>query len=483
MENTITEFIDFSWIYWTLLIIYSITIISVIAIILSENRNPVKSLAWVTVLVLFPAIGLILYIFFGRSIKNMHMISRRSKRKLNHYNDIKIDKESLKQFSTESLQQICLTEKLNGSKFHSQNGIKIYTHGTDKFNDFKNDLTNAREYINIQYYIFEDDSIGTEIKNILLKKAQEGLKIRVIYDHVGSFGTKKSFFKEMENAGIMVHPFFKVSFPPFGTRINWRNHRKLCIIDGQIGYIGGMNIADRYISGGKFASWRDTHIRVTGSIISALQYSFFYDWNFMGQNLNDEDPINNTNPELETKNIGMQLLTSGPTSQWSNISMVFLKAISNAKRSILIQTPYFLPTESLLRALQSAALSNIEVIIMLPRKNDSTLLRYSSYSYIDECLKSGIKFFFYEAGMLHSKTIVIDEEFSTVGSTNFDFRSFEHNFECNLFIYSKEVNAQMREIFANDLNLCSPINLKTWSKRPLSQKIGESLIRPLSPVL
>ena len=410
------------------------------------------------------------------------MISRRNRRKLKRRNNIKNIDISPVHLSPESIQQIKLTRSLNGSKYHSNNDIKVYTNGRSKFNDLKIDLLNAKEYINVQYYIFEDDTIGTEIKNILVKKAQEGVKVRVIYDHVGSFGTKNKFFKEMINAGIMVHPFFKVSFPPFGTRINWRNHRKLCIIDGQIGYLGGMNIADRYINGGKFASWRDTHARVTGPILAALQYSYTIDWNFMGQSLLEEEsstikPINNGS------NVGMQFITSGPTDKWSNIALVFLKAISNAKRSILIQTPYFLPTESLLKALQSAALSNVKVRIMLPRHGDSNILRYASYSYINECIKSGIKFYLYDAGMLHCKTIVVDNEFSSIGSTNFDFRRFEHNFECNLLIYSQDVNNKMREIFAEDLKLSTPINRKTWEKRPLIQKFLESITRLLSPIL
>ena len=482
MEHSIADYINLSWLYWIVVTIYAITILSIIAIVLSENRNPVKSLAWVTVLLLLPAVGLVLYIFFGRSIKNTHMISRRNRRKLKRRNNIKNIDISPVHLSPESIQQIKLTRSLNGSKYHSNNDIKVYTNGRSKFNDLKIDLLNAKEYINVQYYIFEDDTIGTEIKNILVKKAQEGVKVRVIYDHVGSFGTKNKFFKEMINAGIMVHPFFKVSFPPFGTRINWRNHRKLCIIDGQIGYLGGMNIADRYINGGKFTSWRDTHARVTGPILAALQYSYTIDWNFMGQSLLEEEsstikPINNGN------NVGMQFITSGPTDKWSNIALVFLKAISNAKRSILIQTPYFLPTESLLKALQSAALSNVKVRIMLPRHGDSNILRYASYSYINECIKSGIKFYLYDAGMLHCKTIVVDNEFSSIGSTNFDFRSFEHNFECNLLIYSQDVNNKMREIFAEDLKLSTPINRKTWEKRPLIQKFLESITRLLSPIL
>ncbi len=484
IEYTFSNYINLSWLYWILVTIYSLTIFGIIAVILSENRNPVKSLAWVTILLLLPAAGLVLYVFFGRSIKNTHMISRRNRRRLRKNIPTIITKDfNSESLTIESVQQINLTKSLNGSNYSSNNDIKIYTDGKSKFNDLKQDIINASKYIYLQYYIFEDDTIGTEIKDLLISKAKNGIKVRVMYDHVGSFQVKNKFFKEMTNAGIMVHPFFRVSVPVFATRINWRNHRKICIIDGKIGYIGGMNIADRYINGGDFNIWRDTHLRVTGSIISALQYSYTVDWNFLKPTF-DNDNLNTNIPSNEyIGNIGMQLLTSGPTSQWNNIALVFLKAISNAKHSILIQTPYFLPTESLLKALQSAALSNVKVCIMIPRRSDSSTLRYASYSYISECIKSGIKFYLYDAGMLHSKTIIIDEEFSSVGSTNFDFRSFEHNFECNLFIYSQNINTKMREIFAEDLKHCTSINKNTWAQRPIFQKVLESITRLLSPIL
>ncbi len=255
------------------------------------------------------------------------------------------------------------------------------------------------------------------------------------------------------------------------------------MIDGNIGYIGGMNIADRYINGGKsFDCWRDTHVRITGPAVSALQFSFAVDWNFMGQPLIEEDgrTLRHT---ISSDTIGMQVLTSGPTSQWSNIAFVLFKAIANAKKRIYIQTPYFLPTESLLKALQSASLSKVDVRVMIPRRSDSKLLRNASFSYIAECLRSGIKIYLYDAGMLHAKTLVIDDEFSTIGSTNFDFRSFEHNFECNLFMYSRKVNLEMTEIFLNDQQKCTRITASSWRRRPILQKCIESIVRLLSPIL
>lgn len=475
-------YFSMSWLYWTLMVIYTFSIISVIGVILSENRNPVKSLAWVTVLVLFPLAGLIIYIFFGRSFKNKRMISRRNKRRLKKREpSIRNGGANISALSTESRQQILLARSLCGAMLYPGNEVEIFTNGKDKFESLLNDLRGAKEYIHLQYYIFEDDKIGCEVREILTERARAGVKVRVIYDHVGSISVKKRFFREMADAGVQVYPFFRVAFPPFGSRINWRNHRKIVIIDGKTGYIGGMNIADRYIDGGKFTVWRDTHIRLTGPAVASLQYSFAVDWTFMGHPLLEESAAYTVaeNPEAAL----VQNVPSGPMSQWSNIAHLFSKAINNAKKLVYIQTPYFLPTENLLKALQGAALSNVDVRIMIPRRSDSVLLRYASYSYILECLQAGIKFYFYEPGMLHCKTMIVDDEFSSAGSTNFDFRSFEHNFESNLFIYSKNVNERMRAIFTEDLKQCTRIRKTDWSNRPRFEKMKESVIRLLSPIL
>lgn len=480
MYEAVTGYISMTWVYWALMIAYGITILSTIGVVISENRNPVKSLAWVTVLLVVPAVGLILYIFFGRSIKNKRFISRRNRRKLKKHEPARAFDPSHTELSTESVQQIKLGQSLMGAPYYEGNSAKIYNNGRDKFKAMFDDIRRARKYIYLQYYIFNDDNIGTELAGLLMEKSRQGLDVKVIYDHVGSFKAKRSFFKKMREAGVEAHPFFKVTFPFFGTRINWRNHRKICLIDGQIGYIGGMNIADRYIDGGKFPVWRDLHLRVQGPILKSLNHSFSTDWNFMGRPI-PEGLANE--PAATGGKLKMQLITSGPTSQWSNIGLVFLKSIGNAKKTIFLQTPYFLPTESLLRALQAAALSKIDVRIMIPKKSDSALLRLASFSYIKECLQSGIKIYLYQKGMLHSKAIIVDDEFSTVGSTNFDFRSFEHNFESNLFIYSKEFNRQFKEQFLTDLEESERVLPYDWASRPMKNKVLESIVRLFAPIL
>lgn len=488
MTEALQAFIDSGWLGRSFAVIALGSTLVIIAVILSENRNPVKSLAWVTVLLLLPVVGLILYIFFGRSIKNKRMISRRNRRKLRRgEKNSHISPRDIG-LSDEAAAQVNLGRSIAGAQLYAGNTAEIFTDGNDKFEALLRDIGNAAKSINIEYYIISDDATGRRLCEALTAKAAEGVKIRLIYDHVGSFGTSSSFFRKMRENGIEAYPFFKVSFPRFGTRVNWRNHRKICVIDSSVAYIGGMNIADRYIDGGKFGYWRDTHVRVTGSIVKALQYSFAVDWNFMGRGLIDVDEIGaDARPPLlsadAVRNAGMQLLTSGPMSQWSNIALAFHKAIANARRRVFIQTPYFLPDEGMLKALLTASLAHVDVRIMIPLRGDSLMLTHASQSYISECLKAGIKIYLYKKGMLHAKTMVIDDEISTTGSTNFDFRSFDYNFESNIFFFSREIAKRMTDDFRKDIAECERIQPAKWRQRPFTVKAAESILRLLSPVL
>lgn len=477
------EFLYSHWFFILCCAAYGATILSIIYIIIQENRNPVRSLAWITVLLFLPVIGLALYLFFGRNIKNKALISKRLKKRFAHNRTTKQADIARLPLTEESRQQILLGHALAGAIYYPGNDIEIFTNGADMFAAYKRDLAAAKKCINIQFFIFNDDKIGTEISDILIRKAREGVKARVIYDHVGSFGVSNQFFRRMRNEGVEVHPFLKVTFPELATRINWRNHRKVTVIDNNIGYIGGMNIADRYIAGDSRGKWRDTHIRIKGPSNLGLLHSFHTDWAFMELPQFDDGEDYATLAKEASGTAGIQILSCGPIGQWHNIALMFNKAIANAKKCIYIETPYFLPTESLLRALQTAALAKIDVRVVIPRSPDSNMLRLASGSYIADCLRAGIKIYFYEPGMLHAKVIVIDDEFSTTGSTNFDFRSMEYNFECNAFIYSREVNARLKKIFFDDLKECTRITVSAWRRRPFAQKLKESCVRLLSPVL
>lgn len=473
------EYMQQPWLYFTLMATYALSVITVIAVILGENRNPVKSLAWVTILLLLPAVGLVLYFFFGRNIKSKRMISRRNKRRLRKSVQQPNQPRTPRGLSATGEHLSRLANSLTGAPYFAGNSVKVFTDGRAKFEALKADLLAARKSINLQYYIFESDALGLEIAEILKAKAAEGVKVRVIYDHVGSFHVSRHFFKHLREAGVEAYPFFKVTFLPLASKVNWRNHRKIVVIDGSVGYIGGMNIATRYLDGGKqFDSWRDCHLRLTGPAVASLQYSFARDWNFMGRELLDETP----NPE-HTGNVGLQCITGGPMSQWNNVAQLFLQSIASAKKRVWIQTPYFLPPEYLLKALQNAALAGVDVRIMIPRKSDAIMLGLATRSYFTECLRAGIKLYLYEPGMLHSKVLIIDDDISSVGSTNFDFRSFEHNFESNMIIYSPEVNGELCRRFQADQTNSIRVHPEIWKNRPLWQRAKESVLRLMSPIL
>ena len=470
-----------SWIWYISMAAYAFIIVSAIVVVLSENRNPIRALAWVIALLSLPVIGLVFYLFFGRSLKGRHMMSRRNKRRLlNDCAPQKIDMDRL-ELAPDARVLVRLAHNLSHAPMMLNNRIEIFTEGAAKFAALEKDLRRASHSILLQYYIFSDDNIGKKISDILIEKARQGVSVKVIYDHVGSFSASNSFFRRMQEAGIDTHPFFRVTFPQLANRINWRNHRKIAVIDGTVGYIGGMNVADRYIDGGKmFPMWRDLHLRVTGPAVAALQQSFAVDWNFMGHPLLVDEVRPARHPH---SNIGMQLVTGGPTTQWMNMTLIFQQAISEAKKCVYILTPYFIPTEGLVQTLQVAALSKVDVRLIVPRRSDSDMLRWASCSYVQECLRAGIKVYFYEKGMLHSKAVIIDDDFCTVGSTNFDFRSFEHNFEANMLIYSTEFNARMKALFMRELHDSRRITSAEWNRRPFLEKALESVMRLLSPIL
>lgn len=470
------------WWWSVVLMVYAITIIASIVVVLRENRNPIRSMAWVIALIFLPLVGLIFYLFFGRSLKNTRMISRHKKRRLMRATATRAVNLKEVGLSPEKRQLIILSHSLSKAKFTINNRIEIFTDGKAKFERLKADLLNARYSILLQYYIFADDRLGTEIADILIKKAQEGVMVKVIYDHVGSFTSRSKFFHRMRDGGVDVHPFFRVTFPQLANRINWRNHRKIVVIDREIGYLGGMNIADRYISGASETEiWRDTHFRLEGDIVESLLLSFAIDWSFMGQPL---DGMREPEQRVYFHNhLGMQLVTTGPVDSWENLSLCFMKAISSACKSIYLQTPYFLPTDALQHALEAAALAKVDVRIMIPERCDSRLLRLASFSYITQCLKAGIKVYLYQPGMLHAKAMIIDDDLVAAGSTNFDFRSLENNFESTLFIYDRDVNRQMRDIFFSDVRQCRKITFAQWRSRPLLQRLLESVVRLLAPIL
>ncbi|HIY87654.1 MAG TPA: cardiolipin synthase [Candidatus Bacteroides pullicola] len=458
-----------------------IIIIGTILVIVMDNRNPVKTLAWILVLIFLPVVGLVFYFFFGRSQRHERIIGK------------KIYGHLMKKPIAEYLSQpaarlpegykriIDLFHNVNQSLPFEGNSIETFTSGDSFIQALLRELQQAQGHIHIESYIFEDDAIGRMVRDVLIEKARTGVEVRVIYDDVGCWHVPNRFFEQMREAGIEVRSFLKVRFPHFTNKVNYRNHRKIIVIDGRAGFVGGMNLAERYVRGFSWGIWRDTHLMLKGKAVHGLQTAFLLDWYFVDRTLISAAKYF---PKLDNPGTSLvQIVTSEPVGPWREIMQGLVKAVSEARKYFYIQTPYFLPTEPMLVAMQTAALSGVDVRLMLPYRADSRLTHLASCSYLADVLRAGVKVYLYQKGFLHSKLMVSDDLLSTVGSTNMDFRSFEHNFEVNAFIYDTETALQMREIFLQDQRDCLPVSLKTWEKRSRSRKVAESTVRLLSPLL
>lgn len=465
---------------WGALAGYVVLIGVLIVNVLGENRSPLSALAWVLALVFVPVVGAVFYFVFGRSLRNVRMISRRSRRRLMNSMPRRPLPRLSKTFSPENCRRVRLCYAVADAQLYEGNDIEIFNSGAPLFERMFADLEDAREYINLQFYIILGDEVGRRLCDVLCRKARQGVKVRVIYDYIGSFGGRSGeLFKAMRDAGVETHAFFRIRFPNKLSRLNWRNHRKVVVIDGRVGYIGGFNIARRYLDGGDdFAEWRDLMVRVSGPAVDGLQSNFAIDWRFMGQPLLT-DPVMSE----PVGDVSAQILPSGPTNRWPASFYLYFKAVAGAGRRVWIQTPYFLPGDELLKAILGAALTGVDVRVMIPERSDSSVLTYATNSYIEECLLAGVKVYRYGAGMLHSKLMIVDDDFATLGSTNVDYRSFDHNFEENIVMYSREVTARLADLFLADQHQSRGIRLAEWNRRPRSARIRESLARLLAPAL
>lgn len=462
-------------------ILYFAIVLGTMIIVLLDNRNPLKTIAWLLILIFLPFIGIVVYFFFGQDQRRERIISKKSYGSLMKKPRAQYKAQERIEIPTAYETVIQLFKRINQSFPYDGNQVEFYRNGYEKFSDLIKELYKAKDHIHINYYIFEDDALGHLIKDVLIDKANEGVIIRVIYDDVGCWSVPNNFFDEMRYAGIEVRAYLKVRFPLFTSKVNYRNHRKIIVIDGVVGFVGGMNIANRYVKGVGWGHWRDTHIKIKGKAVHGLQTAFLVDWYFVDHTLLASDRFF---PVIEAHGGALcQIVTSEPIGQWREIMQGLILAISQARHYFYIQTPYFLPTEPVQLALKTAALAGVDVRIMIPKKGDSKITYLASQSYIEDMLSAGVKFYRYETGFLHAKTMVSDDIFSSVGTTNIDFRSFEHNFEVNAFIYDKETAETMKSIFLDDQHHCEELFFKSWVKRPFRMKVFESILRILSPLL
>ncbi len=470
---------------------YAISILVVVILIVLENRSPLKTISWVLVLLLLPGLGFFFYIFFGHNFRKEKIIARKGLRnhhKLNYLAHSQITKLAYGNLSGNDISHeptgiVRLLLNNSSSVITTGNEVTFLHNGSDKFEALIREIEKAQHFIHLEYYIFAEDKIGNQVKEILKNKARHGVEVRLIVDDVGSWELKDSFYREMRDAGVEVYSFLQVHFPLLTSKVNYRNHRKIVIIDGHVGFIGGYNIADRYKEGDikSYGIWRDTHIMIEGDAVNSLQNIFLIDWYFVSQTeLSDSKYFP---PSKPVSNKALQIVPSGPDSDWPAIMMGIFQTIVTAKDYVYIATPYFTPSESVLFAMKTAALSGVDVRIILPGKSDAFITLLCTRSYIREMLEAGIQVYFYQKGFLHCKTLVSDNRISIVGSANMDFRSFEQNFEATAFVYDNPTAEEMKRIFLKDQADSEIVLLPEWIDRPHIEKVKESFARLFSPLL
>ncbi|MDV6378732.1 cardiolipin synthase [Sporosarcina sp. GW1-11] len=476
------------------LIVTTVTILNILllaGVLFIERRDVGKTWAWIMVLVFLPIAGFVIYLFLGRDLKQKNFYrltaAEREAEKLDVDRQLSLE-NSGKLANTPLLKKhdelIRMNLKSANSLLSYDNDIKIFSDGHKKFEALLRDIHAATTEINIQYYIIQSDALGTTMRDALIAKAKEGVKVRLLYDEVGSKKTSPKFYDELRAAGGEVEVFFPSLFRLVNFRVNNRNHRKLCIIDGVIGYIGGFNVGDEYLGlDKKFGYWRDTHLRITGEAVNQIQGKFILDWHQAGK----QETWDWTDYSLQTKKqhgvSPIQIVSSGPNSETEHLKNMYIKLILSAKKSVSIQTPYFIPDNSFMDACKIALLSGIDVRIMIPCKPDHPFVYWATWSYVGDLLDYGAKVLLYENGFLHAKTIVVDEEVASVGTMNIDSRSFRLNFEVNAIIYDEKVAKELYDLFQKDTKLSSELTLERYEERSLLIKFKEGISRLLSPVL
>ncbi|WGH77112.1 cardiolipin synthase [Tenacibaculum tangerinum] len=367
------------------------------------------------------------------------------------------------------------------------NTTSLFINGEEKFPEVLKSISKAKHHIHLQYYIYENDTIGTQIGDLLIQKAQEGVEVRVIYDDLGSKKLQSKFLKRLKDAGVKVAPFFKIKFLVLANRVNYRNHRKIIVIDGLEGYVGGINVSDKYINNGKHSLyWRDTHVKIVGAAVMNLQYIFLTDWNFCAKKSVPLSDVYFPIQQAASKNFGshlVQITASGPDSDYQDIMYSLISAITLSKKEICLTTPYFIPEKSFTDALKIAKMSGVDVKILVPGISDSVLVNITSNSYYEDLLKAGIKIYKYQKGFVHAKTMVCDDLIAMVGTANLDQRSFDLNFEVNALIYDAEFAKKLRIEFYKDLEHADELDLETWLKRPFYTTFAERIMRLVSPLM
>lgn len=456
-------------------------------LIFIERKDPTTTWAWLLILLVLPGVGFIVYLMFGQNLSRQKIFKEKivydeKKRKslINQEKILLLEHNGGDKFS--DLQRMNFNN--SGAKYTINNTVNVYTNGEDKFNQLLEDIKNAKNYIHVEYYIFRKDLLGKKIIDELTKKAKEGLEVRLLVDAMGSRTLTKKTLKYYIEAGGKFSLFFPGILPHVNTRINYRNHRKIVVIDGIYGYVGGFNVGKEYINRDpEFGFWRDTHIRINGDAVNDLNERFLLDWCYAsGEKITDYDKYVHEDKN-DSGDVCMQIVTSGPDHKEEYIKNAYLKIINNAKKNVYLETPYFVPDEPVLEALRISALSGVDVRIIIPGKADHFFMKWAASSYIGELLEAGVRIYSYNNGFIHAKTIVSDSGVMSIGTANMDIRSFKLNFEVNAFIYDDRIAIDGENQFRKDMESSEEITKEKYNNRSLRLKIEESLIRLVSPIL
>ncbi len=463
---------------------------AVFAIVFVERRNPTVALAWVAVLLLFPYAGFVLYLLFGRHIysERRFRLKGQDDRRVQSLVDrqehaLDQDRVAFADPAIEGfrpLMRLLLAE--DRAVIWTGNRVGYESQGKAHFAAMLEAIACARDHVHMEYFAIDDDDLGRRFIEALAAKAREGVAIRFVYDDIGSRWTGRRFFRPLTDAGGQVVPFFPGYFGPINLRINFRNHRKILVVDGTVGFIGGFNIGLPYIGEGPLGFWRDAHLRIEGPAVRSLQARFLMDWNHaaheelgFGEGFFPEAP--------PVGDVVCQVASSGPDTPKMTIKEGFLKMIGSAAKTIEITTPYFVPDDSVLDALRVAAVSGVQVRIMIPSRPDHPFVYWATLSYIGSLLDAGVRAYTYDRGFLHAKTCVVDGEVCTVGTANWDVRSFKLNFETNAFVYDRDVSGEVRDAFERDLAFCTEVTPDLYARRGRIVRTKESISRLLSPLL
>ncbi len=469
-------------------IFLTISGILIVFIIFIENRDPSQTLNWILVFAIFPVLGFFFYLLFGRNYAKTKRFEQKKILDEQAFDQIEGNKQlvehELNQMGDHQRMFFRLAHHLGKSPISFSSETKVLTNGDETFPAIKKALREAKHHIHMEYYIVRDDELGREIKDILVEKAKEGVEVRFLFDAVGSWRLSSDFKQDLIKAGVEIQAFASVKFPVIGNKLNYRNHRKIIVIDGEIGFTGGLNIGDEYMGKDSyFGKWRDTHLYVRGESVRSLQLIFIQDWHYeTNQSLLTQEYLS---PEMLTNEDlgGVQMIAGGPDSQWEVIKKLYFSMIISAKKSISIASPYVIPDDDILTALKVASLSGVDVKILTPARPDKRIVFHASRSYFPELMDAGIRIYEYKEGFMHSKIVIVDEELASIGTSNMDMRSFHLNFEVNAFLFRTESTAKLVEDFQHDIEIAEELEPDRFKKRPITLRVMESLFRLMSPLL